>query len=122
MRSYSDSTYARAYISSVKEESSDESTIISSQTSTLTRNLNPEALRLHLHLTPEDFQQGIDSDDDEEEEEEVDVICNPADHDSDQCLNKLCPEHQVEEVLENATDTAVDPTDGKYLIFFQYNQ
>ncbi|XP_068226766.1 protein kibra isoform X2 [Palaemon carinicauda] len=75
--------------SNVKEESSDESTIISSQTSTLTRNLGPEALRLNLHLTSEDFEHVIDSDDDDEEEEE--------DEEPEECQEVV-----MEEALENA--------------------
>lgn len=73
-----------------QEESSDESTIISSQTSTLTRNLGPEALRLNLPLTTEDFEHVIDSDDDEEEEEEEEE------------LEEAGQEEAMEEALENA--------------------
>ncbi|KAK8377259.1 hypothetical protein O3P69_013723 [Scylla paramamosain] len=81
--------------SNVKEESSDESTIISSQTSTLTRNLGPEALRLNLPLTTEDFEHVIDSDDDEEDEEEEEEL-------------EAGQEEVMEEALENAEDTAVE--------------
>ena len=72
-----------------QEESSDESTIISSQTSTLTRNLGPEALRLNLPLTTEDFEHVIDSDDDEEDEEEEEEL-------------EAGQEEVMEEALENA--------------------
>lgn len=72
-----------------QEESSDESTIISSQTSTLTRNLGPEALRLNLHLTSEDIEHVIDSDDDDEEEEEEEEL-------------EVGQEEVMEEALENA--------------------
>ncbi|XP_042223436.1 protein kibra-like isoform X2 [Homarus americanus] len=75
--------------SNVKEESSDESTIISSQTSTLTRNLGPEALRLNLHLTSEDFEHVIGSDDDDDEEEEEEEL-------------EVGQEEVMEEALENA--------------------
>ncbi|XP_060062647.1 protein WWC2-like isoform X2 [Ylistrum balloti] len=50
-------------VASLKEESSDESTIISSQTSTLTRNQGPEDMEYHTG-----FSMGPD----EDEEEEVD--------------------------------------------------
>ena len=73
-----------------QEESSDESTIISSQTSTLTRNLGPEALRLNLPLTTEDFEHVIDSDDDEEDEEEEEEELEAG------------QEEVMEEALENA--------------------
>lgn len=78
------------YLLFKQEESSDESTIISSQTSTLTRNLGPEALRLNLPLTTEDFEHVIDSDDDEEEEEEEEE------------LEEAGQEEVMEEALENA--------------------
>ncbi|XP_042877109.1 protein kibra-like isoform X1 [Penaeus japonicus] len=81
--------------SNVKEESSDESTIISSQTSTLTRNLGPESLRLNFHLPSEDFENAIDSDEDDEEEEEEE---EPEEE----------QEEAMEEALENAEDTAVE--------------
>lgn len=84
-----------ASTSNVKEESSDESTIISSQTSTLTRNLGPEALRLNLQFTSEDFEHVIDSDDDDEEEEEEEEL-------------EVGQEEVMEEALENAEDTAVE--------------
>nr|XP_053635028.1 protein kibra-like [Cherax quadricarinatus] len=84
--------------SNVKEESSDESTIISSQTSTLTRNLGPEALRLNLHLTSEDFEHVIDSDDDDDDEEEEEEELEAG------------REEVMEEALENAEDTAVEGT------------
>ena len=69
----------------LKEESSDESTIISSQTSTLTRNMGPEAMMTHADqvegagvtaLTPSEFSidaisvQVENTDDDEDEEED----------------------------------------------------
>ncbi|XP_035825058.1 protein KIBRA isoform X1 [Aplysia californica] len=63
---------------SLKEESSDESTIISSQTSTLTRNHGPEEMKnhrfdgSHFHDGVEDDDGGDDDDDEDEEEEEKD--------------------------------------------------
>ncbi|XP_076065979.1 WW and C2 domain containing protein kibra isoform X1 [Oratosquilla oratoria] len=82
----------------VKEESSDESTIISSQTSTLTRNLGPESLRLNLHLTAEDFEGVINSDEDEEDEDAEEATE----------LEEFDQEEAVEKALENAADTAVE--------------
>ena len=75
----------------LKEESSDESTIISSQTSTLTRNMGPEAMMAHADsvegvgvpaLTPSEFSidaitvQVENTDDDEEEDNEEDFMIN----------------------------------------------
>ncbi|XP_047478545.1 protein kibra-like isoform X2 [Penaeus chinensis] len=81
--------------SNVKEESSDESTIISSQTSTLTRNLGPESLRLNFHLPSEDFENAIDSDEDDEEEEEEEE-----------------PEEEQEEAMEEALENALNRSDS----------
>ena len=61
--------------------------------------MGPDTLRLHLSLTPEDFQQGIDSDDDEETQ--------------DGCEDDLCQEQVMEEALENAVS---------YLKFFSWLQ
>ena len=70
----------------LKEESSDESTIISSQTSTLTRNMGPEAMMTHadgvegagaIALAPSEFSidaitvQVENTDDDDDEDEDV---------------------------------------------------
>ena len=45
-------------VSSLKEESSDESTIISSQTSTLTRNQGPEDMEVHAEEHSEGHAEG----------------------------------------------------------------
>merc|ERR1719328_738964 len=74
----------------LKEESSDESTIISSQTSTLTRNIGPESMMSHCdspdtpsaYLAPAEFSLTVQLDNeeeeeaDEEDEEEVDFLIN----------------------------------------------
>ncbi len=65
-----DSSYFRTSsgaFSSVKEESSDESTIISSQTSTLTRNQGPDDMDADI-----DNDQSFASDDDEDKEDRDD--------------------------------------------------
>uniref|UniRef100_A0A182ILW0 Protein kibra n=1 Tax=Anopheles atroparvus TaxID=41427 RepID=A0A182ILW0_ANOAO len=61
--------------SGIKEESSDESTIISSQTSTLTRNQGQEELQAVLELvydelSTEDYEEEEDEEEDDEVEEE----------------------------------------------------
>uniref|UniRef100_A0A0K2UAI6 Protein kibra n=1 Tax=Lepeophtheirus salmonis TaxID=72036 RepID=A0A0K2UAI6_LEPSM len=54
-------------IGTLKEESSDDSTIISSQTSTLTRNVGPESMTLqggdHLHYCQEEDEEDTNEDD-----------------------------------------------------------
>ncbi|XP_059174838.1 protein KIBRA-like isoform X2 [Physella acuta] len=62
---------AHPLIVSLKEESSDESTIISSQTSTLTRNHGPEDMKNHRFDSPH-IQDGLDDDDEDDDEEEED--------------------------------------------------
>ncbi|RXG51749.1 Protein KIBRA [Armadillidium vulgare] len=91
----------------VKEESSDESTIISSQTSTLTRNLGPEVLRLNLLLSSDDHDHVIDSDEDEREEEE-DEVDEGSEEDSPLPIEEDFTEAALDNALENASDTAVD--------------
>ncbi|CAG0920590.1 unnamed protein product [Notodromas monacha] len=55
----------------LKEESSDESTVISSQTSTLTRNVGPEAM-IAAAISVDDFEGSDDDDEDEDDYEEED--------------------------------------------------
>ncbi|XP_018027281.1 protein kibra isoform X2 [Hyalella azteca] len=98
----STSSTLRSCASNAKEESSDESTVISSQTSTLTRNVGPECLRLNLHgyhhhgvggELSEDLTCVIDSDEEEDES------------DSDDCQEDI-----IERLLEDA-DTVVEDCD-----------
>ena len=81
------STMTSSRQGTLKEESSDESTIISSQTSTLTRNIGPEAMLGHadpagpatLAMEGGILVQVDNTDDDEEadeDEEEVDFMIN----------------------------------------------
>lgn len=55
----------------LKEESSDDSTIISSQTSTLTRNQDPMNFLNTVNFTLEDLYSCMDRESDEESEEEI---------------------------------------------------
>lgn len=57
-------------VQNTKEESSDESTIISSQTSTLTRNQGCDELQTAVTLRLEELANCLDSPEEEEEEEE----------------------------------------------------
>jgi protein KIBRA len=63
----------------LKEESSDESTIISSQTSTLTRNIGPESMLTQAEYTVDGgipFQLGEDESDEDEENDEDEFVIN----------------------------------------------
>jgi protein KIBRA len=63
----------------LKEESSDESTIISSQTSTLTRNIGPERMLTQAEYTVDGgipFQLGEDESDEDEENDEDEFVIN----------------------------------------------
>ena len=66
-----------------KEESSDESTVISSQTSTLTRNQGPDMIEMILGIKAEDLQGCLD-DSDEENEDEDDDDDDDEDEDEDE--------------------------------------
>ncbi|XP_074650621.1 protein KIBRA-like [Tubulanus polymorphus] len=65
-----DSTHrsSHPHISSLKEESSDESTIISSQPSTLTRNQDPDEMERHKCGSPPDGEEVTSSQDEAEDE------------------------------------------------------
>ncbi|KAF2357747.1 WW domain [Trinorchestia longiramus] len=105
------SSTLRSCGSNTKEESSDESTVISSQTSTLTRNMGPECVRLNLHgyhgpgghAPCEDLTCVIDSDEEAEQQDD--------DSDSDACQEDI-----MENVLENAEDTAVADADLEHTL------
>lgn len=64
-----DNRMIHPFLSFGKEESSDESTIISSQTSTLTRNQGPEDMQSH-EGDPREKEEEEEEEEDEEEEEE----------------------------------------------------
>ncbi|CAL1530897.1 unnamed protein product [Lymnaea stagnalis] len=67
---------AHPVVLSVKEESSDESTIISSQTSTLTRNHGPEEMKSHSFdgAQVQDDPEDDEDDDDEKDEDYAEMI------------------------------------------------
>ncbi|XP_055893244.1 protein WWC2-like [Biomphalaria glabrata] len=72
-----------------KEESSDESTIISSQTSTLTRNQGPEDMKNHRFDSPHMYD-GLE--DEEEDEEEDDEEIDDKDEDYAEMIQKVLTE------------------------------
>lgn len=64
-------------VGTLKEESSDESTIISSQTSTLTRNIGPESMHHHQEdVTFYPLEVEYEGSENEDEEIKVDVVNN----------------------------------------------
>ncbi|XP_047003394.1 protein kibra isoform X1 [Schistocerca americana] len=101
----SDVSVFNKQIAVLKEESSDESTIISSQTSTLTRSQG-------LHSTVSTRLEELDSQEEEEEEDEEDDDDDDDDDDEDDeeedgIIVEFCQEDLLEAVLEHAEDTAV---------------
>ncbi|KAK7874477.1 hypothetical protein R5R35_001564 [Gryllus longicercus] len=97
------------HVAALKEESSDESTIISSQTSTLTRNQG-------LPSTVSSRLEEVDSQEEEEEEEEEDDDDDDDEDEDDEeegIIVEFCQEDIMEDALEHAEDTAVpDGPDG----------
>ncbi|XP_021928968.1 protein kibra isoform X2 [Zootermopsis nevadensis] len=87
-------------VASVKEESSDDSTIISSQTSTLTCN---QGLQSTVTVRLEELDSQEEEDEEEVEEEDEDE----EDEDEEGIIVEFCQEDILEEVLEHAEDTAV---------------
>ncbi len=73
---YASGTVSSDVLSRLKEESSDESTVISSQTSTLTRNQDPTdamaAVAGALHVDDYDASDDDEEDDDDDEEDDED--------------------------------------------------
>ncbi|EDS28441.1 WW domain-containing protein 1 [Culex quinquefasciatus] len=95
--------------SNIREESSDESTIISSQTSTLTRNQGQEELQAVLEMVYDelanDDEDEEDEEDDDEEEEEVD----------EEAKNQAATQLMLEEYMNSvkgtiATEDELDET------------
>merc|ERR1711963_1200256 len=73
------SSMANSRQGTLKEESSDESTIISSQTSTLTRNIGPESMLTQAEYTVDGgipFQLEEDESDEDEENDEDEFVIN----------------------------------------------
>ncbi|XP_053678114.1 protein kibra [Anopheles nili] len=67
-----------------REESSDESTIISSQTSTLTRNQGQDELKAVLELVYDELSHEDDEDDDDDEDEDEEGEDNEEEHEFDE--------------------------------------
>lgn len=86
-----------------KEESSDESTIISSQTSTLTRNQGCDELQTGVTLRFEDLTSCLKSPEEEEEEVNSDTGTDE-DEDSDEdgiIVEFMMEDNILEDVLEH---------------------
>ncbi|XP_063991424.1 protein kibra isoform X2 [Diachasmimorpha longicaudata] len=94
------SVYRSAQSQNTKEESSDESTIISSQTSTLTRNQGCEELQTAVSLRLEELENCLGSP--EEEDEDRDTDTGSEDSDEEGILVEFMTEENVlEDVLEH---------------------
>ncbi|XP_015593116.1 protein kibra [Cephus cinctus] len=97
------SMYRGAQVQNTKEESSDESTIISSQTSTLTRNQGCEELQTAVSLRLEELANCLGSP--EEEDEDGDSDSGSEDSDEEGIIVEFMMEDNVlEDVLEHEED------------------
>ncbi|XP_012274634.1 protein kibra [Orussus abietinus] len=97
------SMYRGTQAQNTKEESSDESTIISSQTSTLTRNQGCEELQTAVSLRLEELANCLGSP--EEEDEEGDSDSGSEDSDEEGIIVEFMMEENVlEDVLEHEED------------------
>uniref|UniRef100_A0A2M3Z161 Protein kibra n=1 Tax=Anopheles braziliensis TaxID=58242 RepID=A0A2M3Z161_9DIPT len=86
----------------IKEESSDESTIISSsQTSTLTRNQGQDELQSVMELADE-LSNNDDEDDDDDEEDDNEHVYEDEDIE-EECSDMLLPEHRASHLSRNLT-------------------
>lgn len=92
----------------IKEESSDESTIISSQTSTLTRNQGQEELQAVLEMVydevaTEDGEDDDEEDDEEDEEEEEEM--------DEEAKNQAATQLMLEEYMNSVKGTVATEDD-----------
>ena len=99
------SMYRGVQSQNTKEESSDESTIISSQTSTLTRNQGCDELQTAVSLRLEELANGWRSPD--EEDEEGDSDSGSEDSDEERILVEFIEENVLEDVLEHEVCTNI---------------
>ncbi|XP_058840159.1 protein kibra [Topomyia yanbarensis] len=92
----------------IKEESSDDSTINSSQTSTLTRNQGQEELQAVLEMVYDDLAHEEGEDDDEEDENEDDEEDENDKEANDQAATQL----MLEEYMNSVKGTLATEGDG----------
>ncbi|XP_055618903.1 protein kibra [Toxorhynchites rutilus septentrionalis] len=96
----------------IKEESSDDSTIISSQTSTLTRNQGQEELQAVLETYDDDLEhedvEDEDEDDEEDEEEEGEEVDEPS--------NQAATQLMLEEYMNSVKGTIASEIDDGALM------
>nr|XP_029709675.1 protein kibra-like [Aedes albopictus] len=88
----------------IKEESSDESTIISSQTSTLTRNQGQEELQAVLEMGYFDDLGGEDDEDDEDDDDD-DEVKNAGDEIDEELANQAATQLMIEEFMNSVKGT-----------------
>ncbi|XP_062538567.1 protein kibra [Armigeres subalbatus] len=95
----------------IKEESSDESTIISSQTSTLTRNQGQDELQAVLEMVFDDLGgddcEEDDEDDEDEEDEEVEVGVEL----DEEAANQAATQLMLEEYMNSVKGTIATDVD-----------
>ncbi|KAG8235590.1 hypothetical protein J437_LFUL016189 [Ladona fulva] len=87
-----------------KEESSDESTIISSQTSTLTRNQGAEGLQSSVNVQTNTTGSGDEEEDDEEDDDDEEDVIEEEDEEEDLSQEEEDEEVIVEEMLETVEE------------------
>lgn len=99
------SVYRGAQVQSAKEESSDESTIISSQTSTLTRNQGCDELQTEVSLRLQELANCLRSPDEEDEDGDSD---SNSDSDEEGIIVEFSMEDNIlEDVLEHEVSVKI---------------
>lgn len=94
----------------IKEESSDESTIISSQTSTLTRNQGQDELQAVLEMVYDDDLGGDEEDDEDDEDEEDEEVEVEAEID-EEAANQAATQLMLEEYMNSVKGTIATDDD-----------
>jgi protein KIBRA len=101
---YRSGSQSSSSVQNTKEESSDESTIISSQTSTLTRNQGCDELQTAVSLRLEELANCLKSPEEEEEEDDESDSESGDSDDSDEegiIVEFMIEENILEDVLEH---------------------
>ncbi|XP_058444805.1 protein kibra [Malaya genurostris] len=93
----------------IKEESSDESTIISSQTSTLTRNQGQEELQAVLEMVYDDLAH---EDGDDDDEDDVDETEEDDEHDQEEVNDQAATQLMLEEYMNSVKGTIATEGEG----------
>ncbi|XP_014298495.2 protein kibra isoform X1 [Microplitis demolitor] len=108
-------------LQNTKEESSDESTIISSQTSTLTRNQGCDELQTAVSLRLEELANCLGSPEEEDEERDSDSVSEDSDEEG-LLVEFMMEDNILEDVLEHEEEEEEDEDEEEERLSEESNQ